>query len=174
MSATSTTAKWYAVNTQPHQEGRAERNLQQQGYRVLLPGYWKTRRHARRVDTIRAPLFPGYLFVSLDRTVDGAHAPWRPINSTFGVRRLVTQGDEPAIVPAAFIAALIANCDSEQIFVDPRLRPGAEVRFVAGPFVDVVAKLLHLNDNERVTVLISLMGRDVVKTAQLKDLTLAG
>lgn len=171
----STTAKWYAVNTQPHQETRAERNLQQQGFRVVLPGYWKTRRHARRVDTIRAPLFPGYLFVSFDSGQAGrTQAPWRPINSTFGVRRLVTQGDEPAIVPDAFMALLIASCDTDQIFIDPRLRPGAEVRFVSGPFVDVVAKLLHLNDNERVTVLISLMGRDVVKTAQLKDLTLAG
>jgi transcriptional antiterminator RfaH len=161
---------WYAVNTQPHQETRAEENLRRQGYGVFLPGYWKTRRHARKVDRVRAPLFPGYIFVSL---LSG-RAALRPINSTFGVRRLVTFGDEPAVVPQAFMDNLVARCGEDRIFIDPRLQPGAEIRLVDGPFVDVIGRLLHLGDGERVTVLMSLLGREVRKTVRLQDIAPAG
>ncbi len=57
---------WYAVNALPSQEARAEVNLLRQGYRVWCPAVAKVRRHARRKETVREALFPGYLFVALD------------------------------------------------------------------------------------------------------------
>ena len=46
-------------------------------------------RHARKILNVRAPLFPGYLFVSLDLTRDR----WRSINSTYGVLGLIMGGE---------------------------------------------------------------------------------
>ena len=34
-------------------------NLERQGFRTYLPRYRRERRHARRRDIIKAPLFPG-------------------------------------------------------------------------------------------------------------------
>ena len=61
--------RWYVVQTHPHAEQKASLNLARQGYGVYLPRYLKRRRHARRVETVAAPLFPRYMFVAVDRAV---------------------------------------------------------------------------------------------------------
>jgi transcriptional antiterminator RfaH len=50
--------RWYVVHTQSYQEARAELNLRRQGFEVWLPLSRRRRRHARRIDTVLAPLFP--------------------------------------------------------------------------------------------------------------------
>ena len=73
--------RWYVVNTQSHQEARADENLRRQGFYSWLPRFRRPRKHARRTDYVSAPLFPGYLFVRLDPEAER----WRSINGTFGV-----------------------------------------------------------------------------------------
>ncbi len=96
---------WFAVYTRARAEAMAREHLRRQGYEVYLPQHMKRRRHARRTDFVPAPLFPRYLFVSLDRL----QQRWRPILSTFGVCDLVRQGDWPAQVPAGFVEELRAR-----------------------------------------------------------------
>ena len=58
--------RWYVVQSQPNAELKAVAHLNRQGFATYLPRYLKRRRHARRVEIIAAPLFPRYLFVSID------------------------------------------------------------------------------------------------------------
>ena len=89
--------RWYVARTLPQREFHAARQLNNQGFRTFVPRFWKNRRHARKVETISAPLFPRYIFVVVDRTRDR----WRSINGTLGVDRLLMYGGEPqAVVPA--------------------------------------------------------------------------
>jgi transcriptional antiterminator RfaH len=60
------TERWYVVHAQPNAEAKVVSHLRNQGFRPYLPRYRKRRRHARRVEDVAAPLFPRYLFVSLD------------------------------------------------------------------------------------------------------------
>ena len=78
-------SRWYVVQSHPHAELRAVAHLQRQGFETYLPRYRKRRRHARRIETVEAPLFPRYLFVSIDL----ATQRWRAIHSTIGVSHLV-------------------------------------------------------------------------------------
>ena len=94
--------RWYVVQTQPNAERKAVAHLERQGFVTYLPRYMKKRRHARRVDTVAAPLFPRYMFV----TIDVATQRWRSIFSTVGVSRLVYTGDMPLPVPEDVIATL--------------------------------------------------------------------
>src|ERR1700755_204170 len=96
---------WYVVQTQANGEFRAAENLRRQGFEVYLPRYLKRRRHARRVETVAAPLFPSYLFVAIDM----ATQRWLSIQSTVGVARLVCDGDRPAAVPPHVIETLKSN-----------------------------------------------------------------
>jgi transcriptional antiterminator RfaH len=150
---------WYVVNTLPHQELRAEINLRQQGYRAWLPSIRRSRRHARRINAFRAPLFSGYLFVELDV----AREAWTSINNTYGVRRLICHRDRPVPVPSAFVLALRRTIDQEGHVTasDPSLRPGSKVRLIAGPFVDCVGTLLHLTAKGRVALLLNVLGQEV-------------
>ncbi len=94
--------RWYVVQTQANAENKAVAHLRRQGFATYLPRYLKRRRHARRVDTVAAPLFPRYLFVEIDMAIQR----WRSIYSTVGVSRLVCNGDCPVPVPDAVISSL--------------------------------------------------------------------
>src|SRR6185503_6732631 len=97
----------------PHAELKACANLSRQGYGVYLPRYLKSRRHARRVETVAAPLFPRYLFVAIDMAVQR----WRSVQSTIGVSRLVCHGDNPAEVPRSIINDLKQGQDDRGFVV---------------------------------------------------------
>lgn len=153
-------AHWFAVQTHVRAEGKAVQHLVRQGFEVYLPRYLKRRRHARKIETIAAPLFPGYLFV----TVDFATQRWRSIHSTFGVSRLVTNGDEPAIMASGIVDALRQRED-ENGFIRlerrPNFSPGDKVRVLAGAFIDSFGVFDGMGDRERVAILLDLLGRKV-------------
>jgi transcription elongation factor/antiterminator RfaH len=148
-------SRWYAVHCQPHREGAAAAHLRNQDFAVFLPKREKVVRHARKIEKVRRPFFPGYLFVDLD--ID--HERWRSINSTVGVIRVVMQGDHPAPAPIGVIEAIKAACSSDDILhFRPDLSVGQKVRVVDGPFADFVGELDQVTDSERVQVLLDIMG----------------
>ena len=151
---------WCVVQTHPHAETRATAHLQRQGYLVYLPRYLKRRSHARRIEIVRAPLFPGYLFVMVDLFAQR----WRAIHSTVGVSRLVCNGQEPALLPAAVIDELKNRHDDVgfvQLDLRPRFKPGDKVRVVDGAFTACFALYQGMADRERVAILLHLLGRKV-------------
>ena len=152
--------RWYVVQTHPHAEPKAFANLSRQGYGVFLPRYLKRRRHARRVETIAAPLFPRYMFVAVDRAVQ----QWRCIHSTFGVSRLVCIGDEPAAVPVGVVEGLQQRQDTAgfvQLSLPPRFAAGDKVRVLDGVFTACLGLYEKMTESERVAVLLDLLGRKV-------------
>lgn len=152
--------QWFAVHTQPRMEGRALLNLQRQGFQVYLPRYLKRRAHARRVDRVASPLFPRYLFVAIDLTWQG----WRAIRSTFGVTDIVRHGDLPTAIPDQVIAAIRAREDASglvEVGLVPGVRPGARVEIVDGAFMGTRAIFECVSDEQRVTLLMELLGRPV-------------
>lgn len=153
-------ARWYVAQTQVNGEAKAVQNLVRQGYNIYLPRYLKRRRHARKVDFVAKPLFPRYVFVAIDT----ASQRWRSIQSTHGVSRLVTNGDEPAMVPEGVIQSLKAREDSKGfIGLDskPAFAPGDKVRVVAGTFMDSAGLFSGLADHDRVSILLDMLGRKV-------------
>jgi transcriptional antiterminator RfaH len=154
------TSRWYVVQTQPHAEIKAMGHLIRQGFVAYLPRYLKRRRHARRVETVAAPLFPRYLFV----TVDVETQRWRSIHSTTGVARLVCNGDDPAPVPPDVVAALqLREDDAGFVKLERRQQftPGERVRVVDGVFADNLGLFEGMADKERVAILLDLLGRKV-------------
>jgi transcriptional antiterminator RfaH len=153
-------SRWYVVQTRPHSEAKAGSHLQRQGYGIYMPRYLKRRKHARRVDTVIAPYFPRYLFVAIDSDNQG----WRAIDSTVGVLNLVRHGDAPATVPPTVIAALRSREDERgfiQIAAPPRFVPGDKVQIVDGAFSECQGLFEAETDNDRVAILLDLLGRKV-------------
>jgi len=145
------------VHTQPKSERKAEWHLGAQGFRTFLPQFQKTVRHARKLTTVQAPLFPGYLFVVLDLERDR----WLSVRSTVGVSRLFTQDGRPVPVPAGIVESLIAHSDGSLTRLDDGLVEGQAVRILRGPFADFVGKLARLDATGRVQVLLQMMGASV-------------
>ena len=156
---------WYAVYTQPHAEPKALEHLLRQGYAAYLPRYRTKVSHARRRQIVLRPLFPRYLFAGVDR----ATMPWRPILSTIGVSDIVRTGDEPTPVPTEIIKEIREREHAgafDRLDSRPALKLGELVRVTAGAFEDMVGRLVELRDQERIVVLLELLGRAV--RAQLR------
>jgi transcriptional antiterminator RfaH len=151
---------WYAVLTRPQAESTALANLLRQGYEAYLPRCRIRVSHARRRTIVLRPLFPRYLFAGLDHAVK----PWRPIRSTFGVAGLVQFGDQPALVPEKIIRSLREREEAgafDRISPQQSLRIGDLVRVTEGAFEDTIGRLVELRDQDRVVVLLDLLGRAV-------------
>ena len=147
---------WYLVQLKPNGHRLAKANLERQGFKTFLPLQNVTTRSAHKFVDRHVPLFPGYMFVELD-TVQNA---WRKVNSTLGVARIVSLGGTPTPVPSAIINEFISRCDDEGI-----LRPtlglevGQDVQVLRGPFANFVAKVEEISPDQRVWILIDLLGQ---------------
>src|SRR5215472_16358333 len=150
--------RWFLAHTLPKSERKAEWHLGAQGFRTYLPQFRKTIRHARQLKTVRAPLFPRYLFVILDLGRDR----WLSVRSTVGVSRLVTTQDgRPVPVPVGIVESLIEQSDGTVTRMDTGLVKGQQVRILSGPFADFTGSLERLDGVGRVQVLLKLMGTAV-------------
>lgn len=152
--------RWYVARTKPQSERKALGNLLQQGFTAYLPRYLKRRSHARRVDWIPAPLFPRYLFVRFDETV----VRWRAISSTIGIDRLICAEERPVPVPTGVVEDIRAREGNDGLVPLGgwrRFERGEKVKVLTGAMADLIGRFDCPSDDERVFVLLDLLGRQV-------------
>ena len=152
------TERWFVAQTLATRELGASAQLARQGFRTFLPFVMRNVSHARKVRRVRAPLFPGYLFVSLDMARDR----WRSVNGTYGVARLVMGVETPLPVPRGVIEALMSHVGADGVcHSGPDFAVGQGIRVIDGPFTQVIGKIVRLDGNGRVRALLEIMGGQV-------------
>ena len=149
---------WYAVYTKMQLEVWAKNNLEERGFEVYLPRYLKQRRHARRMDVVPRPLFPRYLFVGAD--IDAGHRP--RVNTAPGVSYLVSFGDRAAAVADPIIDE-IRSRENDDGFIrlgrGQKYSEGDRVKISDGALCDHIGLFQCAADNDRVIILLDLLGR---------------
>ncbi len=150
-------AIWYLAYTKPGREQEAKENIDRQGYTTYLPMLQGRKRQRGRLRDILTPLFPRYLFIQLTEGIDD----WSPIRSTRGVNNLVRFGPTLARVPDALIAKIRAreaddgfHCEKASFF-----KRGDKIRIVDGPFTDCDAIFQTRCGEERVMILLDVVGK---------------
>jgi transcriptional antiterminator RfaH len=160
VSSIEPTRRWFVAHTHPQAETRASVNLERQGFATYLPRYLKRRRHARKIELVAAPLFPRYMFVSIDLE----RQRWLSIRSTLGVARLVGDSGIPLPVPPGIVESLMRRQDAEgfvRLQAPLGLKPGDPVRVLGGAFEESLGLFERMSDEQRITILLDLMGRKV-------------
>jgi transcriptional antiterminator RfaH len=154
----ATATRWIVINTHPHQEHFALQNLRRQAFESYCPMIRKRRSHARRIDTVLRPLFPSYLFVQLNPSM----SRWRPIVSTCGVRSIVSAGTQPSYIEDGFIGNLKAR-EIDGAIARPAnpYRIGQRVQVTSGPFDQLIATIIDMDEKDRLVVLLDIMRRGV-------------
>jgi len=151
---------WYVVHTHAKSEQVAVENLTRQGFRAYLPRYLKSRKHARRVDTVATPLFPRYVFVNFDVT----RTRWRPILSTIGVQYLIMDGEKPLAVPEGVVEEIrVREGDNGMVLMkaEAPFDKGQMVQITGGAMSDLIGLFEGLSDKDRVFVLLDILGRQL-------------
>ena len=148
--------EWFILQFKTNSHHQANRNLQQQGFETFLPLNNVTSRKASRFINVTRPLFPGYMFVKFDVT----DPRWNKINSTYGVLRLITFNSILKSIPTDVIESLIKRCNmSGKLLPVKKLKQGDQVKLIEGPFANFIATIESYQSDERVWILMDLMGR---------------
>ena len=162
---------WFVLQLKPNSEAIAKRNLLRQGIHVFAPFEELNARKARKLINTHRALFPGYLFVGFDPEI----VRWRTVNSTMGVRRLVSFAeDKPAQVPLDLLSGLMRRCDPAGKLLPPGfLHEGDHVRVMSGPFAEFVGTVEHTASNERIWILLDILGKNTRVAIKSTELGLA-
>jgi transcriptional antiterminator RfaH len=148
--------EWFILQFKPNAHHQANKNLNQQGFETFLPLHDITSRNVSRFINSTRPLFPGYMFITFDRT----ETTWHKINNTYGVLRLVTFNSILNSIPITFVNNLMKRCDlSGKLLPMQKLKKGDQVKLLKGPFVNFAATVETYENDQRIWVLMDLMGR---------------
>jgi transcriptional antiterminator RfaH len=150
--------RWYVIRTKVGCEHLAEERLTDQDYLVYLPRLITRRRRFGRRTQVVSPLFPQYLFLQLAVGIQNL----APAKSTKGVLGLVRFGEEYAVVPQPVIDGLRRHEDPAVQLrrIEDALRPQSRVRITGGAFNHLEGIFLHECPDDRVTVLLNILGSD--------------
>ena len=148
--------EWFILQFKSNSHHLAAKNLNRQGFETFLPLHDTTSRRTSRFINTSKPLFPGYMFIKFDR----AESVWHKINSTYGVSRLITFNSILKSIPTSFVDHLMKRYDlSGKLLPIQKLKKGDQVKLLKGPFANFAATVEKYEDNQRVWVLMDLMGR---------------
>lgn len=113
------------------------------------------RRNGRR-RYVEEPFFPRYLFIHLDQTNDN----WSPIRSTMGVSSLVRFGMQPVSVNDEIIELIKQRENPEGLHeLEDGLTKGNNVRVLDGPMMGLEGVFVAKTGEQRVMLLLDLMGK---------------
>ena len=148
--------EWFILQFKSNSHHLAAKNLNRQGFETFLPLHDTTSRKLSRFINTSKPLFPGYMFIKFDR----AESQWHKINNTYGVSRLITFNSLLKSIPTKFVDSLMKRYDSSgKLIPIQKLKEGDRVKILKGPFADFIASVENYESEQRIWVLMDLMGR---------------
>jgi transcription elongation factor/antiterminator RfaH len=162
--------KWYALNTHPKQEERAEANLRAWNVETFSPMTSESRTNpfGGKAPMIVKPLFPNYIFARFNTS-----GMLHKICFTRGVRSVVSFGHEPAVVDEEIIAFIKSQVQADGLIkIGEPLRTGDRVVIKDGPLKHLSGIFQsHIKGTARVMILLTAVnyqGRAVIDQAQVR------
>ena len=148
--------EWFILQFKSNSHHLAAKNLNRQGFETFLPLHETTSRRLSRFINTSKPLFPGYMFIKFDR----AESEWHKINNTYGVSHLITFNSILKSIPTIFVDHLMKRYDlSGKLLPIQKLKKGDQVTVLTGPFANFIATVEKYEADQRIWILMDLMGR---------------
>ncbi|MRR14167.1 hypothetical protein EG833_01795 [archaeon] len=148
--------QWYVIQTNPKEEDVACLVLRQLGIEVYQPFMEKYIFHARKKILKKYPLFPNYLFASIESNEEELHK----IRWCRGVRRILLDNYQPVPIDEEFMAGLFTLEDKNSGMIKKPVvfEPGDTVRITSGPMKDLYGIFEEWGSDEgRVKILIEMV-----------------
>ncbi|MEM9918269.1 MAG: UpxY family transcription antiterminator [Bacteroidota bacterium] len=147
---------WYALYTYSNHEKKVQFYLDQRKIESFLPFKTEIRQWSDRKKKVVSPLFPGYLFVRIDK-----HHIWEVANLP-GAIRLIGAGDTPESIPDKVIDSIQKIVSGKVEVGHLNMRKGEKVKVTAGPFAGVEGKFIKIGAKRMLVVEIELLKRSII------------
>ena len=159
---------WYLIQTKPNAHNKAFKHLERQGFDVFLPLIIKTAKRNGKFLDVKAPLFPGYLFI--EASIDPI--PWNSINGTKGISKAVTLDGIYRPLNSHIIEDLQHRCNENGIVQRlDEIAPGDRAKIERGPFAEFICTVDNIQDDRRVFVLIDLLQQQTRAEVSMDDVS---
>lgn len=147
--------QWYAVQSKPRQEVRAEGDLAAWGVEVFLPRVRCARRRHVGGSDAAEPLFPGYLFARF-----AASQMLHKVRYTRGVSRVLGTAEGPTRVPGEIVDVIRGHIGADGLVQTTTTYAAGELlRITDGPLRDFIGVFQATTGApERVRLLLSAVG----------------
>jgi transcription antitermination factor NusG len=158
ISEVSNTRHWYVIQTQSRHEDKVETALARKGLEAFLPRItYPSRRRDRKV-ILKAPLFPGYMFLRIEMDPVTFHQ----VVKIDGIVRVLGNGS-PTPLEAEVVDSIRQIVEGERPFYAWRyLNKGKQVRVIDGPLAGTVGTIVDKKEKKRrLVVAVELFKRSV-------------
>jgi transcription antitermination factor NusG len=155
--------KWFAVYTNSRHEKRVDQHLSMRQIEHYLPLYRAQRKWSNGLKvTLELPLFPGYIFVRIQRTerVRVLEVP-AVVGGT---------GGEPAPLPEADIEALRFGLPLRHVEPHPLLKVGQRARIRSGAFAGMEGVVVRKKNSFRVVLTMDTIMQSFAVEVDSKEL----
>lgn len=157
--------QWYVLQTEPLREHALNGYLVGRRFRTYAPSvpYWTTRGVRRTKVRVLKPMFRGLLFIHLDLAADEDRLHFIRIGPGFNSFLRYRASHDYAVIGDADLRQVEIEeekaCNPE-VYAS-RFAVGEHVRVADGHFSGFNVEICELGDEERITVLIGMLGREV-------------
>jgi transcriptional antiterminator RfaH len=145
---------WYALQTKPRQDERAESNLKAWRVETFAPKILERQycRYTGKTKNLIKPLFPSYIFARFI-----PEEMLHKVRFTRGVHKILSTGGLPTPVDDEIIQIIRSRQgDDGLISIGEKLRPGDKVVVREGPLRDFIGIFEgNYNDEKRVSILLT-------------------
>ena len=165
---------WYVVRTNPKCERKAALWLRRAGLRVYVPKRLIARGSKRGEPATCQPLFVGYVLIRFPADLMAGNVPkFAAARACYGVREFLRWLTPYGLAPVPLPDRLVARYMRRQRLGDydgakqlktereqrrARLRPGATVRIMDGPFASLLGRIERI-DGDVARLLVDILGR---------------
>jgi transcription antitermination factor NusG len=184
--------EYYILTTEPAREIHATAGLIARRFEAFCPSVYTMRpvtrmgaplkdKAGRRVlRKVTSPMFRGYVFIKQS----SALGHFEKVERVAGVGRFMRCGETYATLPAALMAAIRAEEDRQLSKFEESTKPhgalgipfvaGGSARIVTGPYDDWVGKMVKVNKNGRLRMLVNMFGRETFVDVDAAQIQAAG
>lgn len=159
-------ANWFAVSTTPRHEKRVSQHFGLREVESFLPLYRTERRWNDGTKVaLDLPLFPGYIFVRIERKERSR------VLQVPGVLSLIAgTGGEPAALCDTEIESLRAGLVQRQAEPHPLLRVGQKARIRSGALAGMAGVIVRFRNSVRVVLTLELIMQSIAVEVDGNDL----
>jgi transcriptional antiterminator NusG len=156
---------WFAVYTLSCREKQVSRHMEIHSIEHFLPVTKSRRRWKNGCNVvIEEPLFPGYLFVRIDRSAR------TQVLAVPGVHSIVGTGKDPIPLPQFEIETLRQNIDLLKVEPHPYLNVGEQATILRGPLRGMTGIVVRKKNGLRFVLNLDLIMKSVAVEVDAADL----
>jgi transcriptional antiterminator RfaH len=162
------TTGWYLIYTRPHQEYKVVSGLAAKDMQVYLPCMNVRKKWSDRIRTVRAPLFPSYVFVYLRNLQEFFYG-----TNVEGAFDYVRFGKDPAVVKEDVIESvrLIEQGGENLELTEELIKPGDKLVILQGLMCGLTCEVVKKSGKDKILVRVNLLKQSILADLPMSALT---